>query len=79
MEVQVRKRGNSQGVRFPKNVLTEAGFQMNDTLEIRVFPGQIILEKPFRHKTLQERIDESGLALQGIGKLDWGDPVGNEV
>ena len=79
MEVQVKEWGNSQGIRFPKAVLQEAGISVNDTLTVKVEKGQIILRPSFRHKTLEERIQESGRALEGMGELDWGEPRGNEV
>ena len=70
MEVQVREWGNSQGIRFPKAVLQEAGIAINDRLTVEVENGIIILSKPFRHRTLEERIRESGVQLSGIGELD---------
>lgn len=71
MEVQVKAWGNSQGIRFPKTVMQEA--------RIRVEDGKIILSRPFYHKTLKERVLESGVPLSGIGELDWGEPAGNKV
>ena len=79
MEVQVKEWGNSQGIRFPKAVLQEAGFQLNEKLDVEVEKGKIVLYRSFRHKTLEERVRESGCALTGIGELDWGEPQGNEV
>ncbi len=79
MEVQVREWGNSQGIRFPKAILQEAGVALNDKLTVEVENGKIILFKAFRHKTLQERIKESGVELSGISELDWGQSQGNEV
>lgn len=79
MEVQVREWGNSQGIRFPKAVLQEAGIDINDMLTLKVEDGKIILSKAFRHKTLEERIRDSGCELTGIGELDWGEAQGNEV
>ena len=79
MEVQVKEWGNSQGIRFPKTILQEAGISVNDTLDIKVENGKIVLYPSFRHKTLEERIQESGCELSGIGELDWGEPQGNEV
>ena len=79
MEVQIKEWGNSQGIRFPKAVLQEAGFKPDEKLNVRVEEGKIILYRPLRHKTLEERIRESGCELTGIGELDWGDPQGNEV
>ena len=79
MEVQVREWGNSQGIRFPKSVLKEAGININDKLTLKVENGKIILFKAFRHRTLEERIRDSGCELSGIGELDWGEAQGNEV
>ena len=79
MEVQVRKWGNSQGIRFPKAVLQEAGIVLNDKLTVEVTDGKIVLSKSVRHMTLKERIRASGCELSGIGELDWGEPQGNEV
>jgi len=79
MEVQIREWENSQGIRFPKAILQEAGMALNDTLTVEVENGKIILSKAFRHKTLDERIRESGVQLTGIDELDWGEPQGNEV
>ena len=79
MEVQVREWGNSQGIRFPKAVLQEAGIEINDKLTLKVEDGKIILFKAFRHRTLEERIRDSGCELSGIGELDWGEAQGNEV
>ena len=45
MDTQIKAWGNSQGVRLPKEVLTEAGFQLDETLEITVSQGEIILKE----------------------------------
>ena len=79
MEVQVKEWGNSQGIRFPKAVMQEAGIRVDDVLQVHVEDGKIILSRPFYHKTLRERVAESGVPLTGIGELDWGEPAGNEV
>ena len=79
MEVQVKEWGNSQGIRFPKSVLQEAGIALDEKLTVEVEKGKIILTRSFQHKTLEERIRESGRALNGIGEIDWGEPQGNEV
>ena len=38
----------------------------------------VIKEKP-AHKTLEERVEESGLPLEFSSELDWGEPEGSEV
>ena len=55
MQAQVKTWGNSQGIRIPKEVLQEANVKINDVLDVRVADGMIMLVKPFRHKTLEER------------------------
>jgi antitoxin MazE len=39
----------------------------------------IMLVKPFRHKTLEERAAEYGGKLNLDGEFDWGKPVGREI
>lgn len=80
MEAELKPWGNSQGIRLPKAVLKEAGFQPDDTLAIRAEKGKIILYRSVRHKTLEERAAEYDGKLNLDGELDWrGDPVGKEV
>ena len=80
MEVQIKPWGNSQGIRLPKAVLNEAGFQPDDNLAIRTENGRIVLYRAPKHKTLEERAAEYGGKLNLDGELDWrGDPVGSEV
>ena len=79
MQAQVKEWGNSQGIRISKEILKSAGIAVNEYLDVTVSNGVIMLVKPFRHKTLEERIRESGCELSGIGEIDWGEPQGNEV
>ncbi len=79
MQAQVRAWGNSQGIRLPKEVLTEAGIALNEMLNITVKNGTIQLEKTFRHKTLEERAMEFDGKLNLDGEADWDVPVGREV
>lgn len=79
MQTQVKAWGNSQGVRISKEVLQAAAISINDTLDIKVSDGMIMLVKPFRHKTLEERAAEFGGKLSLDGEFDWGEAVGREV
>ena len=79
MQAQVKKWGNSQGIRLPKEVLKEARIAVNEMLDITVSNGVITLTKPFRHKTLEERAAEFEGKLMLDGEYDWGEPVGKEV
>ena len=78
MQVQVRAWGNSQGVRLTKEMLRETGITLNDVLNVETTNGRIILSKPFRHKTLEERAEAYGGKLGLSEGIDWGLPVGME-
>ena len=79
MQTQVKAWGNSQGIRIPKEILQEAELSIDDVLDVKVSNGMIMLLKPFRHKTLEERAEEFGGRLSLDGEFDWGEPVGREI
>lgn len=79
MQTQVKTWGNSQGVRLSKEVLQEAGITLNETLNISVSDGVILLTKTFKHRTLEERAAEYNGELNLDGEYDWGNPVGREA
>jgi antitoxin MazE len=79
MQAQVKAWGNSQGIRLSKDILQEANVSIDDILDVQVADGMIMLVKPFRHKTLEERAAEFGGDLNLDGEFDFGDPVGREV
>ncbi len=79
MQTQVKTWGNSQGIRLPKEVLQEADVNVDDMLDVKVSNGVIMLTKPFRHKSLEERAAEYGGNLDLDGEFDWGEPVGREI
>ena len=79
MEVQLKNWGNSQGIRFSKEFLKSAGFQPNDTLNVQIVDGKIVLSRTFRRRTLKERAAEFGGELRLSEEFDWGEPSGSEV
>lgn len=79
MQTQVKIWGNSQGIRIPKEVLQEAAISVDDVLDVRVSNGMIMLVKPFRHKTLEERAAEYDGKLNLDGEFDWGEAAGREI
>ena len=79
MQVQLKPWGNSQGIRFSKAFLSEAGFSCNETLTAEIVNGQIVLSHAFRHRSLKERAAEYGGQLNLSDELDWDKPVGSEV
>lgn len=79
MQAQVKTWGNSQGIRISKDILQAANVSIDDVLDVKVSDGMIMLVKPFRHKSLEERAAEFDGKLNLDGEYDWGDPVGREV
>lgn len=79
MQAQIAPWGNSQGIRFPKSLLQEAGISVNDTVHIEVKDGKIIIEKAIRHRSLEERAAPFGGKLGPYTEFDWGEPTGREV
>ena len=79
MQTQIKAWGNSQGIRIPKEILQEAAISLDDILDIKVSNGVIMLVKPFRHKSLEERAAEFGGKLNLDGEFDWGGQKGREV
>ena len=79
MQVQLKPWGNSQGIRFSKEFLSEAGFSPDETLNAEIINGQIILSRTFRHRSLKERAAEYGGQLNLSDELDRNEPVGSEV
>ena len=45
VQVQLKPWGNSQGIRFSKEFLNEAGFSVNETLTAEIVNGQIVLSR----------------------------------
>ena len=79
MKTQIIAWGNSQGIRIPKDILEDAGFSLNDTLEITASKGAITLTLPFHHRTLEERVSSFEGELSLLEELTWDEPKGSEV
>lgn len=75
----IQKWGNSQGIRIPRYILDAAQFDFDETVEIDVIDGNIVIKKMAeRRKTIKELFE----GFDGEYKekeIDWGQPVGNEV
>ncbi len=79
MSTQIVRWGNAHGIRIPKRVMEECGLHSNEQVELYVMDGKIIIEKTFRHQTLEERAAAYGGRLGPYTEFDWGSPVGREV
>ncbi len=81
MLAKVKKWGNSQGLRFTKALLAEAGIHVGDEVDVSVKEGRIVVEPVSRVrgkydlKDLLSRMPEDYQPEE----VDWGPPAGKEV
>ena len=79
MQVQVKQWGNSHGIRFSKEFLEQAHISPNDTLNVELINGQVVMTPVFRHLSLRERAAAFGGKLNLSDEIRREDPVGGEV
>ena len=79
MKTKAQKWGNSLAVRLPKGITEQAGVVVNDTLDIEVAEGVILL-KPRRRQKYRLNDLMKGMTKQNMpAGIDFGRPVGREV
>ena len=86
IQTNIRKWGNSQGLRLSKEILTQMNLQENDTVGINVYDGKMTVEKISKPKylNLTERLEAfykrpiDEIYVESTREIDVGDPVGNE-
>ena len=74
MQVQLKAWGNSQGIRFSREILASANIKPDEILNLKVEDGTIILSKHFAHRTLRERAAAYQGKLNLSTETDWGNP-----
>lgn len=82
MQVAIKRWGNSQGIILSKEIMSMLNAQIGDHLDITFENGNMILKnqrKQIKHKTLRERMDESGMSLSFGPEVDWGESRGSEL
>ena len=79
MEAIIRKWGNSPALRLPSALLKQAGYQLEQKVELVVSGGRIIIEPSdkvaYDLEALVAGIDSSHLHEE----VSFGSPVGNEA
>ena len=81
VESKIQSWGNSQGVRFPKHLLEEAGLAVGDRVLIESDESGILV-RPLRRRVRQHRIADLVAAMPGDYRPheeDWGAPEGGEA
>ena len=85
MTSTLQKWGNSNGIRIPKQILTDLDIKVNDELSICSFNDEIIIKKEHKHKTLQDRLEEfykkpiSKIKKLNVDEIDTGYSMGDEI
>ncbi len=87
IQTNVRRWGNSQGIRLSKEILAQMDLQENDTVGINVCDGKMTVEKINKPKylNLAERLEAfykrpiDEIYVESTQEVDVGDPEGNEI
>lgn len=80
MLTKIQKWGNSQGVRFPCEVLRKAHMSIGDDVDISIHQGEIVVKpvrvirKKYKLKNLLSKMP----ADYKPEETDWGEPSGGE-
>lgn len=81
MVTKIKKWGNSQGLRLPKQVLEDVHLSLGETVDITVQDGLIVIA-PARRVRGRQNLEELVSRIPKVYKaeeMDWGEPVGREV
>ena len=79
MEAIIRKWGNSPALRLPSAVLREAGYQLEQKVDLVVSRGRIVIQPS---KKVEYELEDlvSGINDTNVhGEMSFGSPVGREA
>ena len=79
MQAQICSWGNGNAIRLNKAMMEALNMRTNDYLDVSIEGNAIVLRKSFVNKTLEQRVEESGLPLVSYGTYDFGEPKGKEI
>ena len=86
VQTNIRRWGNSQGIRLTKEIMTQMDLNEDDAIEINVYDGKMFIEKINRPKylNLKERLEAfykrpiDEIYVESIQEVDVGNPIGEE-
>jgi antitoxin MazE len=81
MVTKIQKWGNSQGLRFPKEIMSQAHIAVGDVLNVSVDNGTIVLTPSIKTRqkhSLKTLLAKYPASLKS-GEYDWGKSLGKEV
>ena len=77
-EVNLSKWGNSSGIRLPKEILNQEGFEVGDIINIEVVDKQLVLKQANKKPSIHDLFkDYKGGSF--TSELADVEPVGNEL
>ena len=87
MEIRIKRWGNSFGFRLPKPILNELEIKENDSFNVSVKKGEIVLKKnsydEFSIREMAEKFYGINFAMchhiDNSNEYNWGNAVGEEV
>ena len=80
MTVNIQKWGNSQGIRIPKYILNELAWSDDETGDISVEGGKIVIERiALSQKKNIKELFEGFEGKYEPSEFDWGETSGREV
>ena len=77
---KVKKWGNSQGIRIPKNILEDSCISVGEEIDITVEKGKIVLESTIKihgRYNIQDLVNDMPANYE-VNEEDWGSAVGKE-
>ncbi|MDI1247193.1 MAG: PbsX family transcriptional regulator [Rhodoferax sp.] len=79
MEAVIRKWGNSPALRLPTTVLKEAGYQLEQKVDLVVSRGRIIIQPSERVEYDLNELINGIHAANAHDEVSFGSPVGKEA
>ena len=79
MQAVIRKWGNSPALRLPTALLKEAGYQLEQKVELLVSDGRIIIQPPEKVEYDLEALVGGITAANAHEEASFGPPVGKEA
>ena len=79
MNTVIRKCGNSPALRLPTAVLKEAGYQLEQKVELIVSKGRIIIQPSQKIEYDLESLVNGINTKNSHSEADFGSPVGKEL
>lgn len=79
MEAVIRKWGNSPALRLPTNALKEAGYQLDQKVELIVSRGRIVIQPSEKVEYDLDELIRGIHAANVHDEVSFGSPVGHEA